>query len=58
MVTNFKKMNIHMVALGVGRTIDEAVNIGHNLSYLNYERTLSVSRLQDIPKKVINLLKN
>jgi hypothetical protein len=50
-------MGVHMVAIGVGRNLNDAVGIGHNLKYLNYERTLAVSRLQDMPKKVIGLLK-
>lgn len=56
-VASFRKMNIYMLALGFGKNIDDAINIGHNLSYLNYDKTVSVSRLQDIPKKVIHLLK-
>jgi uncharacterized protein YegL len=56
MVVSYKKAGIKMVAIGVGRNIRDAVGIGHNLKYLNYERAISVSRLQDMPKKVINLL--
>jgi hypothetical protein len=58
MVLLYRKMGIHMVSLGVGRNLSDSVNIGKNLVYLNYEKTLSVSRLQDIPKKVINLLRD
>jgi hypothetical protein len=50
-------MGINMVALGVGRNLNDSVGIAHNLKYLNYQKTLAVSRLQDIPKKVINLLR-
>jgi hypothetical protein len=57
MVLGYRKMGVHMVAIGVGRNLNDAVGIGHNLKYLNYERTLAVSRLQDMPKKVIGLLK-
>jgi hypothetical protein len=45
-----------MVAIGLGRNINDSVGIGQNLKYLNYEKAISVSRLQDIPKKVIKLL--
>ncbi|MDQ3869523.1 MAG: VWA domain-containing protein, partial [Thermoproteota archaeon] len=58
MVLLYRKMGIHMVSLGVGRNLADSVSIGHNLVHLNYERTLSVSRLHEIPKKVINLLRN
>jgi hypothetical protein len=50
-------MGIKMVALGVGRNLNDSVGITHNLKYLNYEKTVAVSRLQDMPKKVINLLR-
>ena len=58
MVLLYRKIGIHMVSLGVGRNLSDSVSIGQNLVYLNYEKTLSVSELQDIPKKVINLLRN
>jgi hypothetical protein len=58
MVLLYRKIGIHMVSLGVGRNVSDSISIGQNLVYLNYEKTLSVSKLQDIPKKVINLLRN
>jgi hypothetical protein len=58
MVLSFRKIGSHMVALGLGRNLDEAISIGQNLRYLDYERSLAVSKLEDIPKKVIGLLKN
>jgi hypothetical protein len=56
MVISFKKSGTKMVAIGVGRNVNDAVGIGHNLKYLGYEKAISVSRLQDMPKKVIKLL--
>ena len=56
MVLKYRNMSIHMAALGVGKDIQDLINIGHNLKYLNYNKTLA-SRVEDIPKKVINLLK-
>jgi hypothetical protein len=58
MVLSYRKLGIHMVALGVGRNLSDAISIGNNLKYLNYERSLAVSRLQDMPKKIINLLRS
>ena len=58
MVLTYRKMGIRMVAIGVGRNVNDSVGIGHNLKYLNYEKAISVSRLQDIPKKVIKLLRS
>ena len=58
MVLSYRKMGVRMVAIGVGRNVNDSVGIGHNLKYLNYEKAVSVSRLQDIPKKVIKLLRS
>ena len=58
MVLSFRKIGSHMVALGLGRNIDEAISIGQNLRYLDYERSLAVSKLEDIPRKVIGLLRS
>jgi hypothetical protein len=56
MVLLYRRMGIRMVALGLGRTLKEAVDISQNLQYLDYEKSLAVSKLEDIPIKVINLL--
>jgi hypothetical protein len=56
MIKLYRKVGIHMMALGIGRTLHDSVNISNNLKYLNYEKILSVSRLNDIPKKLIDLL--
>jgi hypothetical protein len=58
MVLSYRKAGIRMVAIGVGRNINDSVGIGLNLKYLKYERAISVSRLQDMPKKVIKLLRS
>jgi hypothetical protein len=56
-ITGYKMMGIHMVAIGLGKDISTAVNIGQNLKGLDFERTLALSRLQDIPLRVLSLLK-
>jgi hypothetical protein len=56
MVLVYRRMGIRMAALGLGRTLNAAVNISQNLHYLEYEKSLAVSMLGDIPKKVINLM--
>ncbi|HEY3094699.1 MAG TPA: VWA domain-containing protein [Nitrososphaera sp.] len=58
MVLSYRKIGIRMVAIGVGRNVNDSVGIGQNLKYLNYEKAISVSRLQDIPKKVLKLLRS
>ena len=56
MVKAFKSVGIKMVAIGVGRDTRNATIIATNLKYLGFERTLGVSRLKDIPNKVLNVL--
>jgi len=58
MVKAFKSIGIKMVAIGVGRDTRNATIIATNLKYLGFERTLGVSRLKDIPNKVLNMLGN
>ncbi len=58
MVLSYRKLGIHMVALGLGRNLSDAISIGSNLKYLTYEKSLAVSRLEDIPNKVIHLLRD
>ncbi|MDQ2684820.1 MAG: VWA domain-containing protein [Thermoproteota archaeon] len=57
-VLSYKRSGIQMIAIGLGADLGDSIGIGHNLKYLNYQRTLSLSkkRLQDLPKKVLGLL--
>ncbi|MDH3361688.1 MAG: VWA domain-containing protein [Nitrosopumilus sp.] len=52
----FKGLGIRMVALGLGQNTVRATTIANNLRYLGYEKTMAVSRLNDIPSKVISIL--
>jgi hypothetical protein len=45
-----------MVAIGLGPDTTRATIIASNLKFLGYEKTLAVSRLNDIPNKVLNVL--
>ncbi len=56
MLKSFRTIGIKMVAIGVGRNAIGATTIAMNLKYLGYERTLAVSRLKDIPNKVLSVL--
>ena len=56
MIKSLKSFGIKMVALGVGRDTLSATIIATNLRHLGFERTLGVSRLKDIPKKVLDVL--
>ena len=56
MVKSFKQLGIKMVAIGVGPDTTRATTIANNLKHLGYERTLAVSRIKDIPKRVLSVL--
>ncbi len=56
MTKSLKGLGIKMVALGLGPNTIRATTIAENLKHLGYERTLAVSRLKDIPSKVIRIL--
>jgi len=56
MMRDFKLIGIKMVAIGVGPDTADAIIIANNLKRLGYERTLAVSRLNEIPKRVLNVL--
>ncbi|MFZ9006444.1 MAG: vWA domain-containing protein [Nitrosopumilaceae archaeon] len=56
MTKSLKGLGIKMVALGLGPNTIRATTIAENLKHLGYERTLAVSRLRDIPSKVIKIL--
>jgi hypothetical protein len=56
MMKSLKGLGIKMVAMGLGPNTIRATTIANNLRHLGYEKTLAVSRLNDIPSKVIGLL--
>ncbi len=56
MTKSLKGLGISMVALGLGPNTVRATTIASNLKHLGYEKTMAVSRLRDIPNKVINIL--
>ena len=56
MIKAIKSIGVGMVALGLGPDTVRATAIAGNLRTLGYERTLAVSRLSDIPNKVLGIL--
>ena len=56
MVNTFKLLDIKMVAIGVGPSPMISTVIANNLKHLGYGNTLAVSRLNDIPNRVLNVL--
>ena len=56
MTKSLKGLGINMVALGLGPNTIRATTIANNLKHLGYEKTMAVSRLNDIPNKVISIL--
>jgi uncharacterized protein YegL len=55
-IKSIKVLGIKMVAIGLGSNIVRSTTIANNLKQLGYERTVAVSRLSDMPNKVIGLL--
>lgn len=55
-IHTIRSQGIQMVALGLGPGTARATTIASNLRRLGYERTLAVSRLQDIPRRVLGVL--
>lgn len=53
---SLKRLGISMIALGLGPNTVRATTIANNLRHLGYEKTMAVSRLHDIPSKVIRIL--
>ncbi len=53
---SLKRLGISMIALGLGPNTIRATTIANNLRHLGYEKTMAVSRLHDIPSKVIRIL--
>ncbi|MBA4458793.1 MAG: VWA domain-containing protein, partial [Nitrosopumilaceae archaeon] len=56
MTKSLKSLGISMAALGLGPNTVRATTIANNLRHLGYEKTMAVSRLRDIPNKVIKIL--
>ena len=56
MTKSLKGLGINMVAMGLGPNTVRATTIANNLLHLGYEKTMAVSRLKDIPGKVIRIL--
>ncbi len=56
MTKALKRLGISMAALGLGPNTVRAITIANNLKHLGYEKTVAVSRLNDIPSKVIHIL--
>ena len=53
---SLKRLGISMIALGLGPNTVRSTTIANNLRHLGYEKTMAVSRLKDIPNKVISIL--
>jgi hypothetical protein len=56
MIKSLRELGIKMVAVGLGPNIIRAITITSNLNHLGYDKTVAVSRLNDIPRKIIRIL--
>lgn len=57
MIKSLRITGVSMCALGLGPDVVRATTIASNLKKLGYEKTIAVSRLHDIPNKVMGILK-
>ena len=55
-IKSLKGLGIKMVSLGLDSNTIRATTIASNLKHLGYEKTMAVSRLNDIPNKVMSIL--
>ena len=53
---SYRSLGIKMTAIGVGRDTFSATSIANNLKFLGYDKVLAVSRLPDIPNRVLSIL--
>lgn len=58
MVKSLRMLGIRMVAIGIGHDTFSSTRIANNLKHLGYEKTLAVSRLKDIPSRVLSVLQD
>ena len=56
MTKSLIRLGIRMIALGLGPNTIRSTAIANNLRHLGYEKTMAVSKLHDIPSKVIRIL--
>ncbi len=56
MIRNIRSLGVKMAAIGLGPDVVRATAIASNLKKLGYERTLAVSRLEDMPSRAVSLL--
>lgn len=55
-VQRFKTEDVNMVSIGIGKDIRDAVSIAKKLKSLGYNRSIAISNLIEMPKKILHLL--
>ncbi|MEM2759313.1 MAG: VWA domain-containing protein [Nitrososphaerales archaeon] len=55
-VQGFRIEDISMVSIGIGKDIREAVSIAMKLKSLGYNKSIAISNLNEMPKKILQLL--
>jgi hypothetical protein len=55
-VQRFKTEDVNMVSIGIGKDILDAVSIAKKLKSLGYNRSIAISNLIEMPKKILHLL--
>ncbi len=57
-IYNIKRMGIKMISFGIGSDASRAISIAMNLKRLGYDKSISISNIHELPKKVLELLVN
>ena len=55
-IYDLKRMGVKMVSFGIGNDVGRAIAIASNLKRLGYDKSISISNLNELPKKVLTLL--
>ncbi|MEM2856266.1 MAG: hypothetical protein QW416_04105 [Candidatus Nitrosocaldaceae archaeon] len=57
-IYNLKRLGTKMISFGISNDTSRAITIALNLKRLGYDRSISISNLNELPKKVLTLLAN
>ncbi|GIU71111.1 MAG: hypothetical protein KatS3mg003_0590 [Candidatus Nitrosocaldaceae archaeon] len=57
-IYDLKRLGVKMVSFGIGNDTARAIAIATNLKRLGYDKSISISNINELPKKVLALLAN
>ncbi len=57
-IYKLKRLGIKMISFGISNDVSRAIIIANNLKRLGYDKSISISNINELPKKVLTLLLN